>query len=135
MYSLILNTASRLLLPMLLLFSFFLLLRGHDEPGGGFVGGLVAAAAFALHLIANSAAETRKMLRADPKSFIGAGLALAACSGLWSLLLGRPFLTGSWWHVKVPVLGKLGTPVLFDFGVYLLVFGTVLTITLSLVED
>lgn len=135
MRSLILHTATRLLLPMLLLFSFFLLLRGHNEPGGGFVGGLVAATGFTLHLIATSAAETRHMLRVDPKRIIGIGLALAVCSGVWNVFRGQPLLTASWSHLTVPVLGKLGTPVLFDLGVYLVVLGAVLTIILSLVED
>lgn len=135
MHSLILQTASRLLLPMLLLFSFFLLLRGHGAPGGGFVGGLVAAVAFALHTMAHSAGETRKLLGGDPKTFMGIGLSLAVCSALWNVFRGRPLLTGSWSHVTVPVLGKLGTPVLFDLGVYLLVLGAALTIILCLVED
>jgi len=76
--SLILSTATRLLLPLLLMFSIFLLLRGHNEPGGGFVGGLVAAAAFALHAIAYSVAATRRLLIIDPRALIGTGLLIAA---------------------------------------------------------
>jgi multicomponent Na+:H+ antiporter subunit B len=135
MYSLILHTAARFLLPMLLLFSLFLLLRGHDEPGGGFVGGLVAAAAFAMHLIAHDAAETRRVLRADPKTLIGAGLALVSLAGIWGLFLPAPFLTAAWGHTELPVVGKLGTPLLFDIGVYFSVLGAILTILLALVED
>ncbi|HMN02746.1 MAG TPA: MnhB domain-containing protein, partial [Geobacter anodireducens] len=66
MQSLFLATAVRLLLPLLLLFSLFLLLRGHNEPGGGFVGGLVAAAAFALHALAHGVAAARRVLRVEP---------------------------------------------------------------------
>ncbi len=99
------------------------------------MGGLVAATAFALHLIAHNATETRRVLRCDPKFFIGVGLGLAILSGLWALLSGHPFLTGEWNRVQLPVVGKLGTPLLFDVGVYLLVFGSVVTILLSLLED
>jgi multicomponent Na+:H+ antiporter subunit B len=135
MYSLILHTATRYLLPLLLLFSLFLLFRGHNELGGGFVGGLVAASAFALYLIAHDKAETQRVLRFDSKLFLGVGLGLATASGILALLFGRPFLTAVWDARPIPVIGKLGTPLLFDVGVYLVVFGVVMTIVLSLAED
>lgn len=135
MPSLILSVAVRSLLPLLLLFSVFLLIRGHNEPGGGFVGGLVAAAAFALYAIAEGVAKVRQTLRVDPRVLIGAGLFVALSSGLLSLLQGQPFMTGLWHKQAVPVLGKLGTPVLFDTGVYLVVVGIILTIILTLAEE
>lgn len=135
MQSLILSVAARSLLPLLLLFSVFLLIRGHNEPGGGFVGGLVAAAAFALYAIAEGVAKVRQTLRVDPRVLIGAGLFVALSSGLLSLLQGKPFMTGLWYKQAVPVLGKLGTPVLFDAGVYLVVVGIILTIILTLAEE
>lgn len=137
MSSLILRTATRFLLPLLLLFSIFVLLRGHNEPGGGFVGGLVAAAAFALHTIAYDVQSARRILLVDPEALIGAGLLLAAGSGLLSLLQGSPFLTGRWIEVNVPEIGRvgLGTPLLFDIGVYLVVLGVTLTFVLSLAEE
>lgn len=135
MPSLILSVAARSLLPLLLLFSVFLLIRGHNEPGGGFVGGLVAAAAFALYAIAEGVAKVRQTLRVDPRLLIGAGLFIALSSGLFSLLQGQPFMTGLWYKRAVPVLGKLGTPVLFDTGVYLVVVGIILTIILALAEE
>jgi len=135
MPSLILSIAVRSLLPLLLLFSVFLLIRGHNEPGGGFVGGLVAAAAFALYAIAEGVAKVRQTLRVDPRVLIGAGLLVALSSGLLSLLQGQPFMTGLWYKQAVPVLGKLGTPVLFDTGVYLVVVGIILTIILTLAEE
>lgn len=131
----ILATASRLLLPLLLVFSVFLLLRGHNAPGGGFAGGLVAAAGFVLHTFANGVPATRRMLGADPRALIGAGLLVAAGSGLPALLAGKPFLTGVWLPSPLPIVGKVGTPVLFDAGVYLLVVGIVLTILLALAEE
>lgn len=135
MYSLILATAARGLLPLLLVFSVFVLLRGHNEPGGGFVGGLSAAAAFALYALAHGAAAARRTLRVDPKRLMGVGLLLSLASGCLGLLAGRPFLSALWDDTPLPVVGKLGTPILFDVGVYLVVVGVVLTILLPLIED
>jgi multicomponent Na+:H+ antiporter subunit B len=135
MISLILSTATRYLLPLLLLFSVFLLLRGHNEPGGGFVGGLVAAAAFVLYAIANGIAAEREIFHIEPRVFIAVGLLSAAGSGILSLLAGLPFMTGLWSTQEVPVLGKIGTPLLFDIGVYLVVLGITLMIVLSLAEE
>jgi multicomponent Na+:H+ antiporter subunit B len=134
--SLLLQTATRFLQPLLLVFSVLLLLRGHDEPGGGFVGGLTAAGAFALNAIAYGVPAARRALRADPRTLAGAGLVLATASGALSLALGRPFLTGVW--VALPLPGgrlELGTPLLFDAGVYLVVLGAALTIILVLGEE
>ena len=133
--SLILSTASRYLLPLLLLFSVFLLLRGHNEPGGGFVGGLVAAAAFSLHAIAFEVAETRRLLRVDPLALIGSGLLMATVSGLIGIVAGKPFMTALWSSQQLPVLGKVGTPLLFDLGVYLVVLGITLKIIFALAEE
>jgi len=135
MTSIILSTAIRFLLPLLLLFSVFMLLRGHNEPGGGFVGGLVVAAALALYALAEGAGEVRRLLNFDPRALIVAGLTLALISGILPLLIGRPFLTGLWFSSPFPVLGHLGTPLLFDLGVYLLVAGMALLIVLSLMEE
>jgi multicomponent Na+:H+ antiporter subunit B len=133
--SLILTTATRYLLPLLLLFSFFLLLRGHNEPGGGFVGGLVAAAAFALYAISGDVQSTRQVLKVEPRVLIGVGVLMAATSGVLPLFSGKPFLTALWLKQPLPVLGKVGTPLLFDVGVYLLVLGITLKIIFALAED
>jgi len=134
MASLILSTATRYMLPLLVLFSVFLLLRGHNEPGGGFVGGLVAAAAFALYAFAFNVENARQALRINPRQLIGIGLLIAVSSGMLGLLMGHPFMKGLWSNTPVPVVGKLGTPVLFDVGVYLLVIGVTLTIIFALAE-
>ena len=133
----ILRTATRFLLPLLMLFSVFLLLRGHDEPGGGFVGGLIAAAAVALYAIAFDVSAARQLLRSDPQVLAASGLLLALTSGVWALAGGEPLLTGQWAMLRVPILGELhvGTPVLFDVGVYLVVVGTTLLVLLSLMEE
>ena len=130
--SVILITATRYLLPLLLLFSFFLLLRGHNEPGGGFVGGLVAAAALALYALATSVGEAQRVLRIDLRTLIGIGLATALTAGLIGLFSGMPFLTGIWSNQPAPVIGKLGTPLLFDVGVYFVVIGVTLKILFTL---
>lgn len=136
MGSLILRTASRFLLPLLLLFSVFMLLRGHNEPGGGFIAGLIAATGFALYLFAFDSARTRVLLWTDPRVLLGLGLFLATMSGVVSYLAGAPFFTGLWWTPDIPGLGeiKLSTPLLFDIGVYLVVLGSVMTIILALAE-
>jgi multisubunit Na+/H+ antiporter MnhB subunit len=136
-HSLILQASTRVLLPVLLLFSVFLLLRGHNDPGGGFTGGLVAAAAFALYAIAYDAESARRALRVEPQLLIGAGLLLAVGSGLVGLLAGDPFLTAKWAAVDLPGFGhiELSTVLLFDVGIYLVVLGVTLVIILSLAEE
>lgn len=135
MISIILSTASRYLLPLMLIFSFFLLLRGHNEPGGGFAGGLVAAAAYALYLIANGLESAKKLLRAEPIQLIAFGLTLALISAFISVFTGEDFMTAVWSKNEYPVIGKMGTPLLFDLGVYFLVLGIVLKIIFSLAEE
>ncbi len=137
MKSIILTTASKLVHPLLLMFSVFLLLRGHHEPGGGFSGGLMAASAFVLHALAHDAQTARRALKFNPHTLIGAGLLLALVGGLVAIAGGEPFLTGQWASFAVPGLGEwtLGTPLLFDVGVYLVVVGVTMLIILSMAED
>jgi multicomponent Na+:H+ antiporter subunit B len=131
----VLYLAVRYLMPLMLIFSFFLFMRGHNEVGGGFVGGLVAASAFMLYSIARSPGAARSLLPFSPLTSIVAGLAIAFTSGLIGLFSGLPFMTGLWLPKPLPVLGKIGTPFLFDLGVYLLVVGICLHILLTLAED
>ena len=137
MTSLILRTATRLLLPLLLLFSVFLLLRGHHEPGGGFTGGLVAAAALVLYRLAFGREIVRRVAPVDARALIGAGLLVAIAGGSAALFVGRPVMTGLWGRVPVPGVGDLdlGTPLVFDVGVYLTVVGVTLSIILPLAEE
>lgn len=134
-YSVILSTAVKYLIPLLLMFSFFLLLRGHNEPGGGFVGGLVASSAYALYAIANGINEAHKLIKVDPLQLISIGLLIALLSGLIGPLFGEVFMKGLWLEQKVPVIGKLGTPLLFDVGVYFLVLGISTKIIFSLADE
>jgi multicomponent Na+:H+ antiporter subunit B len=134
MKSLILKTASEYLLPLLLLFSLFILLRGHYEPGGGFVGGLIASIAFVLHFFANGEKKTREFIRIHPGVFIPVGLSLSLISGSIPLFAGIPFMTGLWIPEPFPVIGMVGTALFFDIGVYFVVIGVALTIIFSIAE-
>jgi multicomponent Na+:H+ antiporter subunit B len=136
MTSLILRTTARYLTPLLLIFSVFLFWRGHNQPGGGFAGGLVAAVPFAIFSIAFGAEEARRVLHVETHVLIATGLLTALVSGLLALLAGDPFLTSSWGALRLPGFPSvdLGTPVLFDLGVYLLVIGVTLSIIFALEE-
>jgi multicomponent Na+:H+ antiporter subunit B len=133
MNSLILSTATRLLMPLILAVSVFVFFRGHNEPGGGFIGGLLAATAFALVEKAEGLAAARRALRFSPESIAAVGLGCALISGLWGGMEYDIFLKGMWPH-----LYEYGLPVgsipLFDAGVYLVVLGTVCAILFALEE-
>lgn len=138
MDSLILRTATRLLLALMVLFSVFILWRGHNEPGGGFVGGLICAVAFALHALAFGVAEMRKVLVLDPRTILAAGLAMGIVSGLFAAPGGDTFMTARWIIFTDENGAKglaLGTPVLFDIGVYLVVVGGLMAMIQSLMEE
>ena len=135
MQSYILKTATRLLVGLILVFSVYLLFRGHNAPGGGFSAALVAGTAFALFAIAAGPGPVRKALRIEPRVLIAWGLLLAVGSGLIAVIAGRPYLTGLWW-TPAALDGALavGTPLFFDIGVFLVVLGTILTLLLNLEE-
>lgn len=128
------RTAANFLLPLLLLFSVFILLRGHYLPGGGFVGGIIASIAFVLHAFAFGLRNTRKLLRVRPMRLMPAGLALAAFAAILPLFQGQPIMTGLWLSNPIPVIGLVGTALLFDLGVYIVVLGVSLTIIFSISE-
>lgn len=135
MNTLILRTITPLLTALMVLFSIFVLLRGHNEPGGGFIAGLIAASAFALYGIACGVQAVRRALRFHPITISGLGLLLAGASGLVSPFVNAPYLTGLWWTPEM--LGEklpLSTPLLFDIGVWLVVVGAITAIALALEE-
>lgn len=133
--SLILRVATRFLMPLMFVFSIFLLLRGHNEAGGGFVGGLVAASALMLYAISSSPSALWKLLPLDPRFIAGFGLLMSLLAGFIPIFNGLPFMTGMWVENSLPVVGKVGTPTLFDVGVYFLVIGVVVWILLEFAED
>lgn len=137
MNSVIFRTAARAIHPLLLILSVVLLFKGHNEPGGGFVGGLLAAAAFALYVMGEDPALARAKALADPRVLIALGLLLALGSGLPGLLMKGAFLQGLWVTVTLPGLGAtgIGTPMLFDLGVYFAVLGVALKVILLMAEE
>jgi multicomponent Na+:H+ antiporter subunit B len=130
----VLRTVAQKMTPVLLLLSVVLLVRGHDAPGGGFVGGLMAASALILYLLGYDVATVRRLVRVEPVRLLGVGLLVALGSGVPAMLQGRPFLTGLWTHTPSPwgTHVELGTPLLFDVGVYLLVVGAALGFVFTL---
>ena len=133
MNTMILRETTRRLVPLILVFSVFLLLRGHEEIGGGFVGGLVGSVAFSLYAFVFGPQAARGILRADPRAVGAAGLAVAIASGfVGSMRDGAPFLTGQWGTLAGLTVG---TPVVFDVGVYLVVVGVMLTFVLGIKEQ
>ncbi len=136
MKTIILRTASNYMLPLLLVFSVFILLRGHYLPGGGFVGGLIASIAFVLHAFANGLKDTKDLLKVHPGFLMPAGLGLAFLSGIAPIVgVGLPFMTGIWWPESVAVIGSIGSALFFDIGVYLVVIGVTLTIIFTISES
>lgn len=137
MKSVILQTAARPIVGLTLLVSVVVLLRGHNEPGGGFVGGLLFAAALSLHALAFSTREARQLLRVSPKTLLGAGVLLASLSAVPAMLIGEDFFQGLWTSVAIPGFEdeiKIGTPLFFDIGVYMTVAGVLLAMIFTLEE-
>lgn len=133
MNTLVLRVTTRILVGLILVFSVFMLLRGHNQPGGGFVGGLIASTAFSLHVFVSGAEALRRLLRVDPRRIGAIGLGVAIISGLAGPFVeGAPFLTAAWIDVGG---AAVGTPLLFDVGVYLVVVGAVLTFVLGIKEQ
>jgi multicomponent K+:H+ antiporter subunit A len=130
----ILEVVSKPLLPIALLVSVYLFLRGHNEPGGGFIAALVAGVALILQYIAQGSSRAEGQFRGDALTLISAGLLLAVLTGLGSWAFGYPFLTTTFTYLTLPVVGKfeLASALLFDLGVYLTVVGTVLLILTEL---
>jgi multicomponent Na+:H+ antiporter subunit A len=128
--SVIFDVVARGLFPVLLLVSVYVALRGHNAPGGGFAGGLIAGGAFLMRFLAAGAPRLARDRPLPTSGLVGSGLLLAAGTGVASLAAGQEFLQSTIWKVHPPVLGelKLVTSTVFDIGVYLLVLGVVLSV-------
>jgi multicomponent Na+:H+ antiporter subunit B len=135
--STILKAATRILMALILIFAIYMLLRGHDYPGGGFIGALITTAAFVLYKFAYGSEETRRIMIIDARLISMLGIALSIVAGFMAIFAGKTFLTGLW--LPAYAEGNFPLPVstvlLFDVGVYLAVTGAVLTIVLALDED
>ena len=135
MNTLIFRTVAPFITALMLLFSVFILQRGHNEPGGGFIGGLIAASALAIYGIAFGVEAVRRAIRFHPLVIAGFGLLLSCFAGLISIFFAVPFMTGLWVYpvffgMEVP----LSSVMLFDLGVYFVVLGAVASIALALEE-
>ncbi|WP_112323480.1 Na+/H+ antiporter subunit B [Oceanibium sediminis] len=138
MNSLILQVATRYLSALLLIFSVYMLLRGHNEPGGGFIGGLIGATGFVIYAIACGTAEARAALRVMPQNIAATGLGIALLAGLFAGVMGDAFFTGQWLFIGASGEDKglpLSSVLVFDIGVYLVVFGSVLTLVFAMEEE
>jgi len=136
MNTVIFRTITPLIVSIMVVFSVFVLLRGHNEPGGGFIGGLIAAAAMAIFGMAAGVPAVRRALRVHPMALAGFGVLIAGLAGVLSAFAGVPYLTGLWaiFHFGDTEIA-LSTPLVFDIGVYFTVFGTLAAITLALEDE
>ncbi|SDY43825.1 Na+/H+ antiporter subunit B [Citreimonas salinaria] len=138
MNSIILRAGTRYLSALLLVFSLYMLLRGHNEPGGGFIGGLIGAIGFVLFAIASGVADARRSLRVQPQNIAMVGLGIALIAGIAAALFGDDLFTGQWLFLGA-ALGEKGLPLstvlVFDIGVYLVVFGSILTLVFAMEEE
>lgn len=141
MNSIILNAATRLLTALLLMFSVYMLLRGHNLPGGGFIGGLIGSTGFILYAIAQGSQATRDTLKYEPQNIAMIGLGIALASGVFAGVNGDAFFEGQWWFAGADPNDPddKGLPIssvlFFDIGVYLVVFGAILTLVLALEDE
>ncbi|MGM0985823.1 MAG: monovalent cation/H+ antiporter subunit A [Pseudomonadota bacterium] len=133
-HPIMLSTVARLVLPIALLLSAYIFLRGHNLPGGGFIAGLITAVALTLQYMAGGLVWAQERMLTAFRPLIGAGLLIAVATGLGSWLFGYPFLTSAHGHVSLPLIGdfELATAMLFDLGVYATVVGATLLVLANL---
>jgi len=116
---------------MFIALSIYVLYRGHNQPGGGFIGGLLAASGYVYYMMAFDVESALKKMIAPPFTIIATGLTLAFSSGFLAIFNQQPFMTGKW----ISILGiKLGTPTLFDIGVYFTVLGVLVSIMSAILD-
>lgn len=134
---LVLDVSVRLLYPSIIVLSLFFLFAGHNQPGGGFVGGLTAAAAISLRYVAGGVQAVRRSFRLQPWTILGGGLALSVGTAIFPLLLGHSILEHGTFESDPPLLGEVKTTsaLPFDVGVYFVVVGLVLMIFEAFGDD
>lgn len=132
--SLMVDVSTRLLFPIMMVLSAYFFFAGHNAPGGGFAGGLVAALALALRYLAGGREELEQTFPIDPSRVLGVGVLLTAAAVIWPVFIGAPPLTSYAWDLHIPIIGDIHvvSALLFDAGVYLIVIGLVLHILTSL---
>lgn len=134
---LILDTSMRVLYPSIMVLSLYFLFSGHNQPGGGFVGGLAAGAAISLRYVAGGVGAVRSAFRAQPWTILGGGLTVSAATAVVPLVLGHAVLEHAKFERDVPLLGhvKVTSALPFDVGVYLIVIGIVLMVFEAFGDD
>jgi multicomponent K+:H+ antiporter subunit A len=133
-HPLMMVVVTRVLMPIAIVVGLYIFLRGHNEPGGGFVAGLVIAIALLMQYMASGFAWTQERKRIEYHTMIGLGVVIAAATGVGAWLAGRPFLTSAYTYVHLPPIEEfeLATAMLFDLGVFLTVLGAVMLMLYSL---
>jgi multicomponent K+:H+ antiporter subunit A len=130
----IMQTLTRLILPLMLMVAIYIFIRGHNLPGGGFIAGLIAAVALIVQYLSNGIDWTKKRLRFDKHTLIYLGLLIATLTGVVSMFIGYPFLTSAFTHVHWPIVGEfeVASAIAFDLGVFLVVVGSTVMILVQL---
>ncbi len=135
MKTIIIDVAIKVLVPLFFFFSMYMFFRGHNSPGGGFIAGLICSIPFIVHAITFGSAATKIIYKVKPIFLSGLGLLMAFMSGAFALFTRRPFMSSYWTDEGLFFVQKLGTPLLFDAGVFLVVFGVVLQVAFLFCED
>lgn len=135
MKTIIIDVAIRALVPLFFFFSMYMFFRGHNSPGGGFIAGLICSIPFIVHAITFGSATTKIVYKVKPIFLSGLGLLLAFMSGVFALFAERPLMSSYWTDEGLFFVPKLGTPLLFDTGVFLVVSGVVLQVAFLFCED
>lgn len=131
MKNIVLERIVSLFLYVMVGFALFLLFRGHSRPGGGFIGGIIAAAGFLLYGIVFGSEKVLEKIKVDPRYILGTGLLVAFLAAISPMMMGKPPLTGMW----ITLAGiPLGTPLLFDIGVFILVVGMIVSIFTNIMD-
>ncbi|MEX0652937.1 MAG: MnhB domain-containing protein [Phycisphaeraceae bacterium] len=137
MSSLILRTSMALIMPLALLFALFMAIKGHNAPGGGFIGGLIAAVALALYRMTYGAQAFRDLVPVHPRTVMAAGMALAVATAVAPLLAGLPLLHSYLADIPLPGVGPVhfASALFFDAGVFLVVVGVSVGMIVRLSEE
>jgi len=134
MKTIVLETLLKPLVPLFVVFALYMFFRGHNHPGGGFIAGLIAVIPLMIHAAAFTPEKTVSVYKVKPFFLATGGLLLAVVSGMFSLIEGKAFLAAQWPDYELTVLSKIGTPILFDLGVFLVVGGFALKATFLFTE-
>ncbi|MDY6799773.1 MAG: MnhB domain-containing protein [Bacteroidota bacterium] len=134
--NIILENIATLFMKVMVIYSIYLLLRGHNNPGGGFIAGIIASTGFIFHAIIHGTKDLQNIIKFQPQLFIASGLSLVFIAAFLPVISSKEILTGLWIQIKIPVCGELhlGTPLIFDTGIFLVVIGVILTIVISIME-